>query len=232
MGKVPHQHNGHYDLIGRQSQEKRQQNDPIHPQGTPRRLQKTGAVRQNGAPPYGQVRHEPQQQSGRGRRLHRPRQHKQRPVKDRADDDLPPLGPPVGRQLQRKGGRHAPQHRPGKEPGHRKGGRRPQQDKSGQQQCGKNRLPRPRRRSHKKEQDKIDQRGEPPIAGDKAVGQDGQQPFPRRINDAAAHHPGGIAAKPHADGKGLLAAGTAAFQRPVQVVGHPGQVTHILQQGK
>ena len=36
----------------------------------------------------------------------------------------------------------------------------------------------------------------------------------------------------HPHGEGLLAAGVAPAKAPVQVKGHPGQVSHVLQQGK
>ena len=36
----------------------------------------------------------------------------------------------------------------------------------------------------------------------------------------------------HAHGQSLLAAGMAPTEAPIQVKGHPGQVAHVLQQGK
>ena len=70
------------------------------------------------------------------------------------------------------------------------------------------------------------------VAGDKIVGEDGQQPLPGGVDDPAAHHPRGVAAKAHGHGEGLLAAGAAPLEGPIQVVGDPGQVARILQQGE
>ena len=53
-----------------------------------------------------------------------------------------------------------------------------------------------------------------------------------RIDDAAAHDAGCIASKAHAHGKGLFAAGMAAFKGFIQVVGNPGKVSGVLQQGE
>ena len=50
-------------------------------------------------------------------------------------------------------------------------------------------------------------RGETPVAGHKAVGEGGDEPLPGGVDDAAAHHPGGVAPKAHGHGEGLLAAG-------------------------
>ena len=41
-------------------------------------------------------------------------------------------------------------------------------------------------------------RGETPVAGHKAVGENGDEPLPGGVDDAAAHHPGGVAAEAHA----------------------------------
>ena len=75
-------------------------------------------------------------------------------------------------------------------------------------------------------------RGETPVAGHKAVGEDGDEPLPGGVDDAAAHHPGGVAAQAHAHGQGLLAAGAGLLEGVVQHEGHPGEVAQILQQGE
>ena len=75
-------------------------------------------------------------------------------------------------------------------------------------------------------------RGETPVAGHKAVGEHGDEPLPGGVDDAAAHHPGGVAAEAHAHGQGLLPAGPGPLEGVVQHEGHPGQEAQILQQGE
>ena len=41
-------------------------------------------------------------------------------------------------------------------------------------------------------------RGETPVAGHKAVGEDGDEPLPWGVHDAAAHHPRRVASQSHA----------------------------------
>ena len=73
---------------------------------------------------------------------------------------------------------------------------------------------------------------ESPVAGHEVVGQNGDEPLPGGVDDPAAHHPGGIAAKAHAHGQGLLAAGLGPLKGVIQDEGHPGEVAEVLQQGK
>lgn len=70
------------------------------------------------------------------------------------------------------------------------------------------------------------------VAGHEVVGQNGDEPLPGGVDDPAAHHPGGIAAKAHAHGQGLLAAGLGPLKGMIQDEGHPGEVAEVLQQGK
>ena len=72
----------------------------------------------------------------------------------------------------------------------------------------------------------------PSVAGHEVIGNHGNQPLPWGVDDAAAHDAGCIASKAHAHGKGLFAAGMAAFKWFIQVVGNPGKVSGILQQGE
>ncbi len=65
--------------------------------------------------------------------------------------------------------------------------------------------------------------GESPVAGHEVVGQNGDEPLPGGVDDPAAHHPGGIAAKAHAHGQGLLAAGLGPLKGVIQDKGHPGR---------
>ena len=75
-------------------------------------------------------------------------------------------------------------------------------------------------------------RGETPVAGHKAVGENGDEPLPGGVDDAAAHHPGGVAAEAHGHGQRLLAAGPGLLEGVIQDEGHPGEVAQILQEGE
>ena len=75
-------------------------------------------------------------------------------------------------------------------------------------------------------------RGETPVAGHKAVGENGDEPLPGGVDDAAAHHPGGVAAEAHGHGQRLFAAGPGLLEGVIQDEGHPGEVAQILQQGE
>ena len=66
-------------------------------------------------------------------------------------------------------------------------------------------------------------RGETPVAGHKAVGEDGDEPLPGGVDDAAARHPHRVAPQAHAHGQRLLAAGAAALEGAVHDKGHPGR---------
>ena len=46
----------------------------------------------------------------------------------------------------------------------------------------------------------LDQRGKPAVAGDKVVGDGGDQSFSGGVDDPAAHHPCRVAAEAHAGG--------------------------------
>ena len=72
--------------------------------------------------------------------------------------------------------------------------------------------------------------GKSAVAGDEIVGEDGDEPFPWRINDAASGHAGGVAAESHAHGEALLAAGTGTLKGTVQVKRHTWQIPEVLQQ--
>ena len=70
------------------------------------------------------------------------------------------------------------------------------------------------------------------VAGDEAVGKNGDEPFSGRVDDPAARYSGCIAAKAHSHGKGLFSAGFAALEGTVQIICDPGQITKIFQKGK
>ena len=72
----------------------------------------------------------------------------------------------------------------------------------------------------------------PPITGDKIIGNDGNEPFSRRIYNPASGNSGGIASETHAHSKGLFPAGRAFLKTPVKIKRYSRQITKILQQGK
>lgn len=105
----------------------------------------------------------------------------------------------------------------------------PQQDEQGQKQGGQEGGAQPTGGAEKEQGQQGDERGEAAVAGDEVVGQDGQQPLSRGVDDTAAHDTGGVAAESHTDGQGLLSTGTALLEGFIQIVRHPRQIAHILQ---
>ena len=83
-----------------------------------------------------------------------------------------------------------------------------------------------------KERDHGGQQREPAVAGDEAVGQDGDEPLPGGVDDPAAGDSGGVAAQPHGHGQALLAAGAALFKGAVHIEGDSGKIAGILQKSK
>ena len=72
----------------------------------------------------------------------------------------------------------------------------------------------------------------PPVAGGKIVGQNCNQPFAGRIDDAAANDTGGIASEAHTSRQRLLSAGVCFFEVVVQIKGNTRQIAEVLQQSK
>ena len=196
-GEIPHQDAGHHDLVGREPQQERQQNDAVQPHKAPQRLQKARQTQQHALPAHGDVGSNPDQQSRRGGHRHRPAQNEQGPVQDGAHQHLPHLGHPVGGQLQGEGGGLPLQHRPGEEPagpqrhGHRQHHRAHEQDRRG----GGPPQAAPGCEEHR---DEGDEGGEAAVAGDECVGEDGDEPFPGALDDPAPHDAAGVAPQAHA----------------------------------
>ena len=184
---------------------------------------------QKGGVPHRHIGHDPDEKPRRGGHRCRPAQNEEGPVEDGADNDLTHLRLAVGGQFQREGGGHPLQHRGRQKAGGDEGKADPQQDHPGQQQGGADRGPQPARRAHKKHDEDGDKGGEAAVTGDKAVGKHGQQPLPGGVDDAAAHHPGGVAAKAHGGGESLLPAGAAGAEGFIQIVGDTGEIAHVLQ---
>lgn len=196
-GQIGHEDDGNDDLVGGKAQQKGHQYGAIHPQQPSKGVQKAGTPVQNAGAPYGDIGAQPDHQPGRGSHCHRTPQYKQGPVQHRADQDLSHPGAAVGRQLQGIGRRHPLQQRIGQQPGDSEGHDYSQKDGPGEQQRGRHSLPQPPRRTHKKHGDQSNQGRKPPIAGDKAVGEYGNQPLPGGVDDAASHHTGGITSESH-----------------------------------
>ena len=74
--------------------------------------------------------------------------------------------------------------------------------------------------------------GKRPLQGTKLLVRIARQPFPRGMDNAAAHDTGGIAAKAHANGERLLTARTAALESVIQIVGDARQIADVLQQSE
>lgn len=138
-----------------------------------------------------------QQPGGRGDACGAP-EYEQRAVEHGAQQHTPDLRLAVRRQLQRERGGHALEQRPRQQPGGGKGRADAQQDGGGEQQ---RREPgAPAAHADKEHRDHGDQRRETAVAGHEAVGQHGDEPFARAVDDPAADDPRRITAKPHAHG--------------------------------
>ena len=66
------------------------------------------------------------------------------------------------------------------------------------------------------------------VAWHEVVCEDGDEPFPRAVDNAAADYACGVAPKPHAHGESLLAAGTAPLKGFVEIVSYARQITGVL----
>ena len=67
---------------------------------------------------------------------------------------------------------------------------------------------------------------------EECVGEHGDQPLARGVDDAAAGDAAGVASKSHAHGQALLAAGVRALEGVVELESDPGQVARVLEQGE
>ena len=72
----------------------------------------------------------------------------------------------------------------------------------------------------------------PSVAGDKAVRNDSDEPFARRINYAAAGDGSGIAAETHCRCERLLAARVAAPEGAVKIERNSRQIAEILEESE
>ena len=204
LGHVGHDDDGDDDLIGRKAEDEGHQNGAVQAQQAAKGIEKLGAMGQEAHIPHRHVGHHPDNQSRRRGHRRGPAQHEQRAVEDGADDDLSHLGRPVGRQLQREGGGHPLENGFRQQTGDQQGHAHAQQDDQGQPQGREEGGGETARRTHEEHGDDGDQGGKPAVAGDEVVGYSGDEPLSRRIDDAAAHHAGGVAAEAHAHNKGNL----------------------------
>ena len=239
LREVDHDHQRDYDLIGRQPQDKGCEDRAVESEQGAGRLQKRNEVLQEAGGADGHIGEGPDQKPCGRSDSCRPRQDEQRPVQHRADDDATDLRHAVRRQLQCKGGRHAAQQGFGQDFRHQQGRCDAADNGSSQKQRREHRTA----RTHchtvlraapvcKKHGQNGNQRRETPVAGNQTVGQDRQHALARGVDDAAAGNACGVAAETHAHGQCLLAAGTAALKRFIEVIGDTRQIAQILQQRK
>ena len=88
------------------------------------------------------------------------------------------------------------------------------------------------RRGQGADEDRSDQDlGRPAaVAEREIVGDDGDEPFPRTVDDARRHDAGRVAPEPHAHGQRLLAVRPRLAEQRVEVEGDARQVAEVLQQ--
>ena len=122
----------------------------------------------------------------------RPAEYEQRPVAHAAHNHPARPAGRGRRQLEREGGGHAAQHGGREQPRDREREQHAARDHRGQQQRAARGAAREKCCAQK------DQQREASVARRKRVGQNGDQALARRVNDAAAGHAAGVAAKAHA----------------------------------
>ena len=230
LREIGHDDDRQDDLIGRKAKQESGQDYPVKSEQAGEGIEKSGAVCQQALAAYGHVGQQPEQQPRRGCNCSGPAEDEEGPVENGTDDHPADLGPPVRRKLKGKGGGNPLENRYREQLRHREGGKDSEQDKSGQHQCRKQGSKGSARGAGKEDADHCDQHGESSVAGHEIVGDHRNQPFARGINNPAADNAGGVAAEAHAHSQRLLAAGTAFFERLVEVVGDAGEVARILQQ--
>lgn len=220
-----------------------------------------GAEPSGSRPGKRDVCQDPDDEPGGGGHCGGPAQDKQGPVQHGTHQDFADLRAAVGRQLQGEGGGDSPQQGVGQKPGDRQGhensgdqgpgehegggqggansgqgGTGCQAGISGQGGFGGSQAEvspgKCTSGQEKKQGDHGKQGGQAAVAGDKSVGENGQQPLPGGVNDAAADDAGGVAAQTHGHGQTLFSAGSAFLKCPIHIEGGPGQVSQIFQQGK
>lgn len=230
LSQISHENNRHDDLVGGKAEKKSDQDDAVQSHQTGKGVQKRGAQRKQVRPACMDVGHAPDENSCRYGDCGGSAQHKQRTVEDRAHENGTDLRFAVRRQLKREGGGHAAQPCDGEQP--RDGERHAdsQEDRKRQEEGGQKRGAEAASDSGEENGDQRNQRRKSAVAGDKAVGQDGQQSFPGGVDDPAAGHSGGVAAEPHGHAQRLLAAGMAALKGPIQIIGKAGQVSDVFEQ--
>lgn len=198
---VPHHHNGNYRFVGGESQNKGQENHSVHTEDPSHGIQYSRQAGKDGSTAQLDVRQKPNNDPGRGSHSHCPPQHENRAIQYGADDHRSHVRPSVRRQFQGEGGGSPPQNGAGQQIGH---GQRHRygEDYGGGQECRSPEGSTDARRSCKKQGGHGDEERESPVTGDKIVGQYGDLSLSFRINDAASHHTGGIAAESHTHGEG------------------------------
>ena len=229
--KVGHEHHGQHDFVGRHTQDESGKDHTVQPEKAGKGIERSRQMGKRCSAADIHVGEDPDHESCRCRDHDGSGKDKDRPVKDGTDDHPAELRNPVRRQFQGKRRRHALQQ------SHRKQFRNQEshQDAQHDDNCqGQGRQQGCRsgpacRQEHGADGD--DGR-EAPVAGHKIIGKDGDQPFPGRIDDAASCHAGRIAAKTHAHGQSLFAAGIAFLETSVQIESDAGQIPEILKERK
>lgn len=191
---VDHQDHRKHDLVGRQAEQKAQQNRAVQAEEQPKGFQKRGKPRQQAA-----LRQQPEQRARRGRHRRGAPEHEERPVEQRADEHLPELRHPVGRQLQQKGRGLPGQQRAAQERRHREAHDEAQRQERRRPQRSQKAPSRAAPASQKEARER-DQRRKAAVAGRQRVGQHGDQPLALAGDDAAAGHARGVAAEAHHHG--------------------------------
>lgn len=177
-----------------------------------KRVEKMRTVHQEAHPIDLNVCGQPDNEAGGGGDTYGAPQDEKRTVKNRPDDHFADLWAAVGRQLQGERGGDSLQDRTGEQPRNQKGDGNPKHNHADEHERGYDRLQGRNHAAGKEHGNQRDDRGQPPVAGGKIVGQNCNQPFAGGINDAAANDTGGIASEAHTNRQRLFPAGVRFFE--------------------
>ena len=231
-GHVPHNCDREHNFVCGNPEDKGHQDYAVKPQTAGKRVKKRRAAREHAYTAGIKVGKQPKGEPRRGGNRNGAPKDEKRPVQHGSDEYLADLRHAVGRQLQRKGGGNARKHCCRKQAGKQKGEGNAQHDNPGQQHGRKQRLLRFCAGSHEKHGNNCNDGGKTTVAWHEVVCEDGDEPFPRAVDNAAADYACGVAPKPHAHGECLFAACMAAFEAMIQVKSDAGKIAKVFQQGE
>ena len=175
--------------------------------------------------PDGHVGGEPDQRTCGSCRRNRASEDENGAVEDGADDHPSDLRHPVRRKFERERRRRAAQDGDGQD-------FRCQQGHADRKEEHPDHRGRGQSRAESETGEHGENGGETSVAGNEGIGEDGDFPFARGIDDAAARDAGGVAAETHEHRKRLFSARSAAGEAPVEGKCRTREVAEVFKNGE